>query len=382
MEDKIALLSDIIVLVFDLVIYAKLTKLKKDNLVYRTIMHIGCVSLFVFYILGTQVFHLAASVASFVCITVPSFTLFWILSAYKDARFFVTFCFVDTVTLVIAFFARAAGVFAGPLGGIISCIFAFLLFLIIYLKCRPYFSRYRVLLESVQDGWGVLMISTILIYALMVFASAYPKPLVERMEYVPVYVLISLTVISFYVVFIVTLFQKKRLYDLNIQLQNEKKWHKIAYQDTLTGMKNRTAYLEKINELERALDKENTVYAMVIDLDNFKKINDTLGHHVGDITLKKAADFLKNIFCGDDYEIFRIGGDEFAVIALNVPKEILEQKIDFMNSSDNNSEIGCTFSSGYAVVNLEQNNAMENAFIRADRAMYDEKSRKKSLTHV
>lgn len=373
----IALINDIIVLSFDLIIYTKLIKLKKDNHIYRTAMYIGCISFFIFYILGTQVLNLPSSVASFICITLPSFILFWILSAYKDARFFVTFCFVDTISLAIAFFARAIGVLAGPIGGIISCVLTFILFLAFYIKYRPYFPCYHVLLESVPDGWRTIMISTVLIYALMVFAAAYPKALVERVEYFPVYALISLTVISFYVVFIVTLLQKKRLYDLKISLQSEQKWHKAAYVDALTELKNRMAYVEKINELERSHGESRTGYAIMMDIDNFKQINDSLGHHAGDSVLKKAAKFLAKVFCEDNYDVFRIGGDEFAVVAVGVTDEMIEKKIEDINNTDYASEVGCSFSVGYSTVNFEQNNAMENAFIRADRAMYASKTKKK-----
>lgn len=109
-------------------------------------------------------------------------------------------------------------------------------------------------------------------------------------------------------------------------------------------------------------------------------MNNTVGIHIGDMTLKRAADFLNDVFSEENYEAFRIGGDEFAVIAISVSAKVLEQKINAVKNTDSGSASGCSFSLGCATVNPEENNAMENAFIRADRAMYEEKLKTKAHT--
>ncbi len=375
MDKLIAIINDMIVVFFDLLICMKLTVLKKNTIGSRVLMYSGCTMILIAYFTSTYIFEVTSSISSFLCMALPSFIFFYILSEYKDARFFVTFCFVDTVTLIIAFFGRSIGILAGVIGGMIACICTFLLFLLIYSKGREYFPRYRNLFKSVQSGWNVTMLATCLIYFLMIFAAAYPKPLAQRPEYLPVYALLSLTVLSFYTVFLMMLTHKKKLFDLNIQFELEKKWHKIAYVDVLTGMKNRMAYVERINELERTAKETDVIYAVMMDIDNFKQINDTLGHHIGDFTLEKAAEFLNEIFAEESYEVFRIGGDEFAVVAVGASREELEEKIHYINKPD--PEVGCSFSVGFSPVNLTQNNFMENAFIRADRAMYDVKKTKK-----
>lgn len=92
-------------------------------------------------------------------------------------------------------------------------------------------------------------------------------------------------------------------------------WHKIAYVDGLTGCANRTAYIEKLNDLERSSLMDHSICVLVFDIDNFKKVNDTKGHMAGDIILKQAAEILMNLFQSEATSVFRIGGDEFAVLA-------------------------------------------------------------------
>lgn len=89
------------------------------------------------------------------------------------------------------------------------------------------------------------------------------------------------------------------------------KW--LAYNDTLTGLKNRSFLL---SHLEHLLDKSKgykNVGIIYFDLDNFKTINDTYGHSYGDRLLSEVAERLKAI-TKDSYIIARIGGDEFVVI--------------------------------------------------------------------
>lgn len=83
-----------------------------------------------------------------------------------------------------------------------------------------------------------------------------------------------------------------------------------AKSDALTGLYNRKAF-EKF--IDQALEQKSEATLYVIDLDNFKKINDTYGHIAGDEAIVAAAEALKHIFRESDY-IARMGGDEFAVL--------------------------------------------------------------------
>ena len=95
---------------------------------------------------------------------------------------------------------------------------------------------------------------------------------------------------------------------------NEDRIRHLAYHDALTGLPNR-ALLEEIltQAVARAARYQGLVALLFIDLDNFKRINDSLGHHVGDMLLQGAADRLQGCLRKDDV-LARLGGDEFVIM--------------------------------------------------------------------
>lgn len=103
---------------------------------------------------------------------------------------------------------------------------------------------------------------------------------------------------------------------------------KFSQTDRLTGLANRTLLIEKMKETIAACDKNQTKAALLIlDLDRFKEINDTIGHDVGDILLQDAACRLSNTLTENDV-IARLGGDEFAILCKNIDKNHSEQFAD------------------------------------------------------
>lgn len=92
----------------------------------------------------------------------------------------------------------------------------------------------------------------------------------------------------------------------------------LALHDMLTGLCNRYSFVTQLSDECELLVRNGQAFAiLMIDLDRFKAINDTLGHPVGDLLLKSVAQRLRRVARGCDL-IARIGGDEFAIIARNI----------------------------------------------------------------
>jgi diguanylate cyclase (GGDEF)-like protein len=96
--------------------------------------------------------------------------------------------------------------------------------------------------------------------------------------------------------------------------QQREKAEKDALTDFLTDLPNRKAFENKITaELERAARYNRPVSLLILDIDNFKSINDTLGHQWGDVVLRGIAAGLKVNIRTPDF-VARVGGEEFAVV--------------------------------------------------------------------
>ena len=113
----------------------------------------------------------------------------------------------------------------------------------------------------------------------------------------------------------------------------EERVHRLAYFDTLTGLPNRQLFQQYLSAaIERGKEKNLKVAALYVDLDNFKRINDTLGHSFGDVVLKTIAKRLDSCIRNDDcvirpeseeevVRLARLGGDEFVAILQDLESE-------------------------------------------------------------
>ncbi len=102
--------------------------------------------------------------------------------------------------------------------------------------------------------------------------------------------------------------------DLRDRLQAEQRIHHLAHHDALTGLPNRLAFSERLERrLADARDSNQSLALMFVDLDHFKRINDSLGHAVGDTLLKTVASRITDTLRAGDM-VARFGGDEFLVL--------------------------------------------------------------------
>jgi diguanylate cyclase (GGDEF)-like protein len=105
-------------------------------------------------------------------------------------------------------------------------------------------------------------------------------------------------------------------YDLmrTITERTQKNLYCLAHYDALTGLPNRLLFLDRLSQsIAQAHRNERLVAVMLLDLDRFKAINDTLGHTMGDLLLKSAAERLAECVREDD-TVARLGGDEFTIL--------------------------------------------------------------------
>lgn len=106
--------------------------------------------------------------------------------------------------------------------------------------------------------------------------------------------------------------------DITERKRTEEKLHRLAYYDPVTDLPNKKYFSEYIIKvLEEAKDNNKKIAVLFIDLDRYKKVNDTMGHLIGDKLLKGAADRFKTLL-NDSVFAARVGGDEFIFIQSNL----------------------------------------------------------------
>lgn len=161
-----------------------------------------------------------------------------------------------------------------------------------------------------------------------------------------------------------------------------RKLHEIAITDPLTGLYNRHFFNEIIErEIANAGRKTETLSFVIIDLDNFKRINDTLGHLTGDRILIETANLIKNTIRSSDLAI-RFGGDEFLVFirdgdcdkSANIVSRLIDA-VDNWNAA-NADVIGCSLSFSIGCSICEKKCDLHAALKEADERMYQNKRQK------
>jgi len=167
--------------------------------------------------------------------------------------------------------------------------------------------------------------------------------------------------------------------DITFHKRAEEEFRKLANFDSLTGLPNRACLYDRLNQtIDKTRIRKERFAIFVIDIDNFKRVNDSLGHSVGDTLISQVAQRLTN--CSKDGDtVARVGGDEFVIIRddiqsstevasfaelilkeLNLPVYIKGQKLN------SNFSIGITISP-------EDGITAEKLLRNADTAMYEAK---------
>ncbi len=156
-----------------------------------------------------------------------------------------------------------------------------------------------------------------------------------------------------------------------INTADAENYRKMAYIDALCNISNRNAFLLEQSE---TFDSDSLFY-VVFDVNNLKRINDRFGHAEGDRIIKKAAELIRENF-DEIGKCYRIGGDEFAVIGQYGTAEEISEVIERMKAEaaefNKDSEAKLDLAFGYAIRSTADVNTYE-LFNKADKAMYRNK---------
>jgi len=166
---------------------------------------------------------------------------------------------------------------------------------------------------------------------------------------------------------------------LSMSRATEPFYKKLAYTDLLSGYENRMAFEHRLRECGDMANEGKNVTLLIFDVNNLKTINDTEGHEAGDKYLKNTADIIFDNLKGRG-PLYRIGGDEYAVIFADRKESEIE---DVLNSLRNEKRpaykkqpFSCAF--GAATFQKGVDETLRDVFKRADEAMYIEKKRQKA----
>ena len=159
----------------------------------------------------------------------------------------------------------------------------------------------------------------------------------------------------------------------------EKKTEFLAYYDSLTALPNRAMVINELNKFLKDSDESDKKGAVIfVDLDNFKKVNDTLGHEYGDKLLQRVANTLK-IAAAENTIVSRLGGDEFLILkhAINNENDVIKVCKRIISAFENPFEINeqkifTSVSIGISI--YPRNGISTNSLLKnADTAMYKAK---------
>jgi len=175
--------------------------------------------------------------------------------------------------------------------------------------------------------------------------------------------------------------------DITDRKHTEDLVHKMAYYDSLTGLPNRLLFLDRLEQSMKVSErKEQQIAILLIDLDRFKNINDSLGHHVGDELLIYVARLIER--CVRDMDtVARLSGDEFAIIVENpecceklaiVAQRILDAFLAPIVLSEHQTYSSCSIG-----ITVYPPDATEGAILlkNADIAMYEAKRKGRGRYH-
>ena len=176
----------------------------------------------------------------------------------------------------------------------------------------------------------------------------------------------------------------KNLLATNMELQVTKHqanaMNEVSTKDSLTGIRNKTAYDHEILRVEHQLSEgEKEFGIMMVDLNYLKQINDSYGYEKGSLAVQKLCKMICDIFVHSP--VFRVGGDKFVVIIENPSYKIIDSLVAELNGKMDELQKAkgleywerISAAVGYALYNEEIDSGVASVFKRAEQAMIDRK---------
>lgn len=162
---------------------------------------------------------------------------------------------------------------------------------------------------------------------------------------------------------------------------------KLAYEDGLTGLKNRTSYKEKIADIE---ESKTLTGVIMMDLNNLKYVNDTFGHDDGDAMIISTADLIRSVFDFSGSYCYRIGGDEFVVLVQTEdPTYTCNNCMDALSkayrefNANTEEHFKIVIAMGFSLYNPAENDRpLKDVIDEADTFMYIDKRELKKLKRL
>lgn len=160
----------------------------------------------------------------------------------------------------------------------------------------------------------------------------------------------------------------------------------LAYKDGLTGVGNRTAFQEQLVDLEKIKETLSAVGIIMFDINDLKYVNDHLGHRLGDRLIVESAEMIKEAFAEFQCDCFRIGGDEFVILASgeNVEERCREgmklfQELMAQHNRDEKQLLRISVAHGFALYTKgNADSKLMDIYQRADMLMYENKKKVKA----
>ena len=196
-----------------------------------------------------------------------------------------------------------------------------------------------------------------------------------------------LFLVSFFTLMAGMVSVRRELETVNKQLlQARDRFELLVQMDPLTEALNRHAFHSLLRSPEAGKEMVTSGSVAVLDIDNLKPINDTMGHTTGDKAIRAVARAMRSLVRADDM-LFRWGGDEFLVLMFKLPQPEASRRIEKLNKIlEENAErwIGrpITVTVSFGVAGFTSLTELGQAIEQADRMMYTKKhkERKNSLT--